>query len=687
MLAFLGLLLGATAVGAVHNIPRPYHTTDELMLAIHALAKGCNTHGDEQFKLEFVSSSEAMDLEMKTDPIPHGKSDTYFDKIDASTKAGSKASLSLSQQLAMQKEADAAERPPASTAQSMNGNTAALEALKQVKEMTLHKSDAPSAPMFSAPTPNANTASFLEMGDIGPQDDALLSALQPEGANEGAGESKRRALPDELGAGALVQEAPANQLPAGWSDKSTPPTELPVLHVSLGPNDSGEKKDTAFIMFGEHGREFISGEIGLTFIQSLHSVLCSDTPSSSSKADAAANLVQKLGAPVTAASTAASPPSTQPVVSELLQTHIADDGAAAPIIMPTAADAASLSVGEGEHVPRGESSPPRSGSQSDEPKAPEPAAAAAANLLQGADGSAAVSASAMENAEPMSLTALLEIDSSMYTTGEAYSVGQIKNLLNKWDLTIMPLVSPSAREKAEKSSFCNRKNSNGVDVNRNYPFHFGEGTNDPESDQFAGVKPLSEPETRIAARLAMDIHPKLFIAVHSGAAMVVTSPAYRPFEMKQLPVGMQKVVEGIQQRDCTSCQVGPASQVLSYLAYGCSMDYMFEEGFSENGDPASDAEEHFAFTFETWQGDERKQAAVPDASIRAEFGEHADEMIKDEHSFYALKGSVPDKEYHCLLTFNPPPTKVASMQTQWTKALYSTMDSVNKELVAKRSSK
>merc|ERR1712216_642761 len=137
----------------------------------------------------------------------------------------------------------------------------------------------------------------------------------------------------------------------------------------------------------------------------------------------------------------------------------------------------------------------------------------------------------MENTEPMSLTELLEIDSSMYASQEPYSKEQIRNLLSKWDLTIMPLVSPSAREKAEKVTFCNRKNSNGVDVDRNYPFHFGEGTNDPESDQFAGMKPLSEPETRIAARLAMDIHPKLFISVHSGAAMVVTSPAYRPFEM------------------------------------------------------------------------------------------------------------------------------------------------------------
>jgi hypothetical protein len=121
------------------------------------------------------------------------------------------------------------------------------------------------------------------------------------------------------------------------------------------------------------------------------------------------------------------------------------------------------------------------------------------------------------------------LQESSYASTEPYSSPNVLSLLSNWDLTIMPIVSPSARELAERFDFCNRKNSHGVDVNRNYPFHFGEGeqTINSQSEQFGGNSPLTEPETRIAADIAQHIHPQLFVAVHSGAEMIVTSPAYR----------------------------------------------------------------------------------------------------------------------------------------------------------------
>merc|ERR1719231_1799482 len=104
---------------------------------------------------------------------------------------------------------------------------------------------------------------------------------------------------------------------------------------------------------------------------------------------------------------------------------------------------------------------------------------------------------------------------------------------------------------------------------------------------------------------------------------------------------MQKVVEGIQHQDCPNCKVGPASQVLSYLAYGCSMDYMFEEGFSNDGDPKDAAEEHFAFTFETWQGDDKVQTPMAADQIRAKFPHNAEEMIEQEQAFYQIRAKFP----------------------------------------------
>eukprot|EP00301_Raphidiophrys_heterophryoidea_P003962 c11762_g1_i1.p1 GENE.c11762_g1_i1~~c11762_g1_i1.p1 ORF type:complete len:529 (+),score=157.45 c11762_g1_i1:1-1587(+) len=376
------------------------------------------------------------------------------------------------------------------------------------------------------------------------------------------------------------------QLPESWVDKSTPPNELPVLRVSMpgqGVAGSNDKKLSAFLMFGEHGRELISCEIGMAFLQTIHDAVCNDAPSANSA-------------------------STQ---------HLAQQEAIT------------------------------------------------SNVLQPA------------------LTSLLEIEESQYATSTPYSVDQVRHLLQSWDLTIMPIASPSAREIAEQSDFCNRKNSHRVDVNRNYPFHFGEGGHSSSSEQFPGTAPLTEPETRLAADLAQEIHPKLFISVHSGAEMVVTSPAYRKVRLDQLPEGVQKVVRGIKAEDCPECNVGPASQVLSYLAYGCSMDYMFEQGFSSEADPTKPSQEHFAFTFETWAGDQEERN-VQQMDLERTFGSQtAKDISRQMQSFNALKSQVGDEQFTCLTRFNPPPSMYPLVVAKWSKALFSTMDAVQKDLVTK----
>lgn len=357
------------------------------------------------------------------------------------------------------------------------------------------------------------------------------------------------------------------QLPPSWVDKSTPPNELPVLRVSIPGN---EKKQPALLMFGEHGRELISCEIGMSFLQAVHDAACNE-PSMT-----------------------------------------------------------------------------------------------------------------MEQPATLQPTSLIEIEESMYASSTPYSTAQIRELLKSWDLTIMPVVSPSAREIAEQNDFCNRKNSHNVDVNRNYPFHFGEGGHSSSSEQFPGTAPLTEPETRLAAELAQEIHPKLFISVHSGAEMVVTSPAYRQVRLDQLPDSVQKVVRGIQSKDCPECTVGPASQVLSYLAYGCSMDYMFEQGFSGEADPTKPSQEHFAFTFETWSGD-HEERAIKELDLERTFGTQANEISKQMAIFNQLKDKVGGEQFACLTRFNPPPSMYPQVVAKWSKALFSTIDAVGKDLATKAS--
>jgi murein peptide amidase A len=58
-----------------------------------------------------------------------------------------------------------------------------------------------------------------------------------------------------------------------------------------------------------------------------------------------------------------------------------------------------------------------------------------------------------------------------------------------------------------------RRNARGVDLNRNFPFHW-HPLGPPGSRYYAGPRPLSEPETRIAHSLLLRIKPRLTIWFH-----------------------------------------------------------------------------------------------------------------------------------------------------------------------------
>eukprot|EP00298_Acanthocystis_sp_HF-20_P022537 c30523_g1_i1.p1 GENE.c30523_g1_i1~~c30523_g1_i1.p1 ORF type:complete len:534 (+),score=156.20 c30523_g1_i1:50-1651(+) len=255
----------------------------------------------------------------------------------------------------------------------------------------------------------------------------------------------------------------------------------------------------------------------------------------------------------------------------------------------------------------------------------------------------------------LELSTIKEVE---YENSSPYSTAQILGLLSKWDLTIIPVVTPSARIIAEQENVCSRKNQNGVDVNRNYPFHFGEHGSDKESDEYAGNTPLSEPETRILASTLERVHPKLFLSIHSGVQKILSSPAYRAMEESSLPETIQKVMRDVKKQSCPSCDAGPASQLLSYLAYGCSMDYAFEKSFDEKSN-----KDHFSFTYETFGGDSSQ-----DVKISPKY-----------HSFEKFYSELGQGEKHCFHRFNPFPDQYESVVQTWTKGIFSTMDAVDKD--------
>jgi hypothetical protein len=68
-----------------------------------------------------------------------------------------------------------------------------------------------------------------------------------------------------------------------------------------------------------------------------------------------------------------------------------------------------------------------------------------------------------------------------------------------------------------------RQNAHGVDLNRNFPRGWREST--PGSRYFGGRRPLSQPETRAAARLIRRLEPRITIWFHQPYGFVVRTPS------------------------------------------------------------------------------------------------------------------------------------------------------------------
>ena len=104
-------------------------------------------------------------------------------------------------------------------------------------------------------------------------------------------------------------------------------------------------------------------------------------------------------------------------------------------------------------------------------------------------------------------------------------------ILKNTAFKILPVTNPSGRHLTDASDGemlslgsqdCTdrRKNFHGVDLNRNFDWHWNSGagsSGDPLAQDYRGKKPLSEVESRILDALAGEWKPHMYIDIHTGA--------------------------------------------------------------------------------------------------------------------------------------------------------------------------
>ncbi len=80
-----------------------------------------------------------------------------------------------------------------------------------------------------------------------------------------------------------------------------------------------------------------------------------------------------------------------------------------------------------------------------------------------------------------------------------------------------PMINPDGTQTDK------RTNSGNVDLNRNYPFHWGlYGTADhPASLNYRGSSEASEPETQANVALMRELHPDVYLSMHTGSHDIV----------------------------------------------------------------------------------------------------------------------------------------------------------------------
>lgn len=192
--------------------------------------------------------------------------------------------------------------------------------------------------------------------------------------------------------------------------------------------------------------------------------------------------------------------------------------------------------------------------------------------------------------------------------GQGSSAGRASKVLDTVEFTIVPNANPIARKEVEAGNYCKRTNEDGTDLNRNWgSAHRDESLANSQDEMNPGPYGFSAPETQLLKELLEELHPDIYLSIHSGAYLLGTPYGYTMDKTPKDLSEMEEVLRPISAQYCGGeCPFGDLAQLIHYKNFGCDIDYVYET----IGSP-------YAFTWEIYVGESFRGRYIDEAHDRS----------------------------------------------------------------------
>lgn len=229
------------------------------------------------------------------------------------------------------------------------------------------------------------------------------------------------------------------------------------------------------------------------------------------------------------------------------------------------------------------------------------------------------------------------------------SDSKVTEYVDNNQIYVVPLVNPNGYTVARTKNSMWRKNINlngttfnpnssfgqgssvGVDLNRNYNFHWGVGSSSPSktAETYRGPYSLSESECITMDSLMSCLNVQASISFHSYSEVILIPYSYSQYaspsdytELRSLALDMADEMKDSWGR---SYEVGTAESLLGYGAGGGMSDHMYANYGV------------FAYCFELWTAFQTPESSLPSLSNMCI---NAAEVMMDRSTFSTLRGIV-----------------------------------------------